>query len=69
MFIALTSNFNIVDPLYPLPELVKVLEHPADALDEHQQARMVLGMLRVVRVRHHRLSWRVRQNVAHRRAH
>lgn len=65
----LTSHFDVVDFLYSLPEFVEVFEHAADAFDQHQQAGMVLGVLRVVRVRHHRLSRRVRQYVAHRRSH
>lgn len=64
-----TSNFDVVNPLYSFPEFVEVLEHTAYAFNQHQQARMVLGLLRVVRVRHHSLSRRVRQDVAHRRSH
>lgn len=55
-----TSNLNVVDPLYPLPQLIKILEDAPNTFNQHQKAGVVLGMLRVVRMRHYRLSRRVR---------
>lgn len=31
----LTSHFNIIDALYPLPEFVEILEHAPNTLNKH----------------------------------